>query len=65
MQIWEQTQLPLGKKTSVLGGTNVLVLTNNPLVANIKPAIGISECVFVEGREWRALLSLEIQIWGN
>lgn len=50
MQIWEQTQLPLGKKTSVLGGTNVLVLTSNPLVASIKlPLASVNVFLSKEG----------------
>lgn len=44
-QIQEQTQLPLGKKTFTLVGTNVLTLVSNPLVANFKVVISISKCV--------------------
>lgn len=44
-QIWEQTQLCLGNKTSELAETNVLVLASNPLVASLKLVIGISEYV--------------------
>lgn len=35
-QIWEQTQLPLGKKTSELVGKTMLVFTSNPVVASVK-----------------------------
>ena len=44
-QIREQTPLLPGKKTSVLVGTHMLVLTNSSLVASREPLIGIRECV--------------------